>query len=106
MGGGLGLAPGANINYETGVALFEPTHGTAPSYANQDKVNPTSSILSGVLLLRHIGWKEAADTVEKAIARTVSQRRVTYDLARQLEGVQPVGTSKFADAVIENMQVI
>lgn len=106
MGGGLGLAPGANINYETGVALFEPTHGTAPSYANQDKVNPTSSILSGVLMLRHIGWKEAADTVEKAVARTVSQRRVTYDLARQLEGVQSIGTSKFADAVIENMQVI
>ncbi len=106
MAGGLGLAPGANINYETGVALFEPTHGTAPAYANQDKVNPTSAILSGVLLLRHLGWKEAADTIEKAVARTVSQRRVTYDLARQLEGVQPIGTSKFADAIIENMQVI
>ncbi len=106
MGGGLGLAPGANINYETGVAIFEPTHGTAPVYANQDKVNPTSAILSGMLLLRHIGWKESADTIEKAVARTVSQRRVTYDLARQLEGVQPIGTSKFADAVIENMQVI
>jgi isocitrate dehydrogenase len=106
MAGGLGLAPGANINYETGVGLFEPTHGTAPAYANQDKVNPTSAIFSGVLLLRHLGWKEAADTIEKAVARTVSQRRVTYDLARQLEGVQPIGTSKFADAVIENMQVI
>ncbi len=106
MAGGLGLAPGANINYETGVGLFEPTHGTAPTYANQDKVNPTSAIFSGVLLLRHLGWKEAADTIEKAVARTVSQRRVTYDLARQLEGVQPIGTSKFADAVIENMQVI
>ncbi|MBS7650249.1 isocitrate dehydrogenase (NADP(+)) [Candidatus Bathyarchaeota archaeon] len=106
MAGGLGLAPGANINFETGVAVFEPTHGTAPAYANQDKVNPTSTILSGVLMLRHIGWKEAADKVEKAIARTISQRRVTYDLARQLEGVQPIGTSKFADAVIENMQVI
>jgi len=106
MAGGLGLAPGANVNYETGAALFEPTHGTAPAYANQDKVNPTSAILSGVLLLRHIGWKEAADTIEKAVARTVSQRRVTYDLARQLEGVQPIGTSKFADATIENMQVI
>ncbi|MEM4250798.1 MAG: isocitrate dehydrogenase (NADP(+)) [Candidatus Bathyarchaeia archaeon] len=106
MAGGLGLAPGANINFETGAAVFEPTHGTAPAYANQDKVNPTSAILSGVLLLRHLGWKEAADTIEKAVARTVSQRRVTYDLARQLEGVQPVGTSKFADAVIENMQVI
>ncbi|MBS7627017.1 isocitrate dehydrogenase (NADP(+)) [Candidatus Bathyarchaeota archaeon] len=106
MAGGLGLAPGANINFETGVAVFEPTHGTAPAYANQDKVNPTSTILSGVLMLRHIGWKEAADKVEKAVARTISQRRVTYDLARQLEGVQPIGTSKFADAIIENMQVI
>ncbi len=106
MAGGLGLAPGANMNFETGVAIFEPTHGTAPAYTNQDKVNPTSTILSGMLLLRHIGWKEAADMVEKAVARTISQRTVTYDLARQLEGVQPVGTSKFADAVIENMQVI
>jgi isocitrate dehydrogenase len=106
MAGGLGLAPGANMNFETGVAIFEPTHGTAPAYTNQDKVNPTSTILSGMLLLRHIGWKEAADIVEKAVARTISQRTVTYDLARQLEGVQPVGTSKFADAVIENMQVI
>jgi isocitrate dehydrogenase len=106
MAGGLGLAPGANINFETGVAVFEPTHGTAPAYANQDKVNPTSAILSGVLMLRHIGWREAADKVEKAVARTISQRRVTYDLARQLEGVQPIGTSKFADAIIENMQVI
>ncbi|MGQ9543357.1 MAG: isocitrate dehydrogenase (NADP(+)) [Candidatus Bathyarchaeia archaeon] len=106
MAGGLGLAPGANINFETGRAVFEPTHGTAPAYANQDKVNPTSAMLSGVLMLRHIGWKEAADKIEKAVARTISQRRVTYDLARQLEGVQPIGTSKFTDAVIENMQVI
>ncbi len=104
MGGGLGLAPGANINYESNVALFEPTHGTAPSYANQDKVNPTSAILSGVMLFRHIGWSEAADTVEKALEKTVSQRKVTYDLARQFEGVKPIATSKFADAVIQNMK--
>jgi isocitrate dehydrogenase len=106
MGGGLGLAPGANINYETNVALFEPTHGTAPSYANQDKVNPTSTILSGVMMFRHIGWREAAEAVEQALEKTVCQRKVTYDLARQFEDVQPVGTSKFADAVIENMKTL
>ncbi len=101
--GGLGIAPGANINYETGVALFEPTHGTAPKYANLDKVNPSSMILSGVLMLEYLGWKEAAELIVKGLEKTIQQKRVTYDLERQIEGAKLVKCSEFGNAVIENM---
>jgi len=99
--GGLGMAPGANIGDEA--ALFEATHGTAPKYANLDKVNPGSLILSGAMMLEFMGWKEAKDLVEKGIAGAISQKRVTYDLARQMEGAKELKTSEFADAIIENM---
>jgi isocitrate dehydrogenase len=101
--GGLGLAPGANINYETGVAVFEATHGTAPKYAGQDKVNPGSVILSGVMMLEHLGWKEAAQMIVKAMEKTIQQKFVTYDLERQMEGATLVTCSKFGDMIIENM---
>ncbi|QCQ21425.1 isocitrate dehydrogenase (NADP(+)) [Desulfoglaeba alkanexedens] len=99
--GGLGMAPGANIGDRC--ALFEATHGTAPKYAGLDKVNPGSLILSGVMLLQHIGWNEAADCVERALQRTVSDKVVTYDLARQMEGAREVKCSEFAHAVVERM---
>ncbi len=99
--GGLGIAPGANIGDEA--ALFEATHGTAPKYANLDKVNPGSLILSGAMMLEFMGWKEAKDLVEKGIAGAISQKRVTYDLARQMEGAKELKTSEFAEAIIENM---
>jgi isocitrate dehydrogenase len=99
--GGLGLAPGANMSDE--VALFEATHGTAPKYAGQDKVNPGSVILSGVMMLEHMGWKNAADMIVNAIQRTITQKTVTYDLERQMEGATKVSTSGFADAIIANL---
>ena len=99
--GGLGMAPGANFGDE--VALFEATHGTAPKYAGQDKVNPGSLILSGVMMLEHLGWQEAADTVYQSLGRTISQKQVTYDLERQMEGAVTLKTSEFATAIIENM---
>lgn len=99
--GGLGMAPGANISDE--IALFEATHGTAPKYAGQDMVNPSSLILSGVMLLEHIGWEEAAHLIIKAIEKTILQKKVTYDLARQMEGASKVKTSEFAKAILENM---
>lgn len=99
--GGLGMAPGANIGDR--VALFEATHGTAPKYANQDKVNPGSLILSGVMMLRHLGWHEAAERVEKAVEKTIVEKRVTYDLHRQLEGATKLKTSEYAAAIVENM---
>ena len=99
--GGLGMAPGSNEG--DGVAVFEATHGTAPKYANQDKINPGSLILSGVMMLRWLGWVEAADAVEKALAATVSQKRVTYDLERQMEGATLLKTSGFASAILENL---
>lgn len=99
--GGLGIAPGGNIGDE--IALFEATHGTAPKYANQDKVNPGSLILSGVMMLDYIGWTEAARLVENAFAETIKQKRVTYDLHRLMEGAALLKTSEFASAVIENM---
>jgi len=99
--GGLGMAPGANLGDR--VALFEATHGTAPKYAGQDKVNPGSLILSGVMMLEHLGWREAADLVYEGLERTVLQKRVTYDLERQMEGAVKVKTSEFAAAVVENM---
>src|ERR671930_2217466 len=90
--GGIGIAPGGNINYETGHAVFEATHGTAPKYANLDKVNPGSVILSGELMLRYMGWAEAADTIIKALERTIGQKIVTYDFARLMEGAKEVST--------------
>ena len=97
--GGIGIAPGANINYSTGVAVFEATHGTAPKYAGLDKVNPGSLILSGEMMLRYIGWKEAADRVIAAMDRVIAAKTVTYDFARQMEGAVEVGCSAFADAL-------
>ncbi len=101
--GGIGIAPGANINYETGRAIFEATHGTAPKYAGQDKVNPSSVILSGEMMLRHMGWNEAADLIVQSMERTISQKVVTYDFARLMEGAQEVQCSVFGQALIENM---
>ena len=99
--GGLGMAPGSNE--ADGLALFEATHGTAPKYAGQDKVNPGSLILSGVMLLRWLGWGEAADRVEGALAETISQKRVTYDLERQMEGASLLKTSEFGAAIVSNL---
>lgn len=103
MVGGIGIAPGANINYITGHAIFEATHGTAPKYAGLDKVNPGSVILSGVLMLEHLGWQKAADMIVDSVEKTISQKRVTYDFHRQMEGATKLKTSEFADALIENM---
>ena len=99
--GGLGLAPGSNEG--DGVALFEATHGTAPKYAGQDKVNPSSVILSGVMMLNWLGWTEAGSSIEAAISRTISQKRVTYDLERQMEGATLLKTSEFGNAIVENL---
>lgn len=101
--GGIGIAPGANINFVTGHAIFEATHGTAPRYANQDKVNPGSVILSGVMMLEYIGWQEAADLIIKGLERTIKQKRVTYDFHRLMEGATLLKTSEFGSAIIENM---
>ncbi|MED3622716.1 NADP-dependent isocitrate dehydrogenase [Neobacillus thermocopriae] len=102
--GGIGIAPGANINYETGHAIFEATHGTAPKYAGLDKVNPSSVILSGVLMLEHLGWNEAANLIIKAMEKTISSKVVTYDFARLMDGATEVKTSEFADELIKNME--
>jgi isocitrate dehydrogenase len=99
--GGLGMAPGSNEG--DGLALFEATHGTAPKYANQDKVNPGSLILSGVMMLRWLGWQQAAEDVVVALERTIGQKRVTYDLERQMDGAQLLKTSEFAAAIVENL---
>jgi len=101
--GGIGIAPGGNINYDTGHAIFEATHGTAPKYADLDRVNPGSVILSGCMMLRYLGWREAADAIEAALEKTVGQRRVTYDFERQMEGARVLKTSEFASAIIENL---
>ena len=101
--GGIGIAPGGNINYDNGYAVFEATHGTAPKYAGQDKVNPSSVILSGEMMLRHLGWPEAADLVIAAIGRTIGQKRVTYDFHRLMEGATLLKTSEFGNAVVGNM---
>src|SRR6186713_583645 len=101
--GGIGIAPGANINYITGHAVFEATHGTAPKYADLDKVNPGSVILSGEMMLRYMGWTEAADAVITAMDRTIGQKLVTYDFARLMEGATKVKCSEFGDALIRNM---
>ncbi|MBI3090876.1 MAG: isocitrate dehydrogenase (NADP(+)) [Candidatus Tectomicrobia bacterium] len=99
--GGLGMAPGANIG--DCIGIFEATHGTAPKYAGQNKVNPGSAILSGVMMLEYLGWKEAAGRISRAIEQTVAEKVVTYDLARQMTGAKEVGTSEFADAIIERL---
>ena len=101
--GGIGIAPGGNINYMTGHAVFEATHGTAPKYANQDKVNPGSLILSGEMMLRYLGWTEAADLIIDAMDKSIAQKTVTYDFARMMEGAREVKTSEFGDALIKNM---
>jgi isocitrate dehydrogenase len=101
--GGIGIAPGGNINYVTGHAIFEATHGTAPKYADQDKVNPGSVILSGVLMFQHMKWVEAASLIESSLEKTISQKRVTYDFHRLMEGATLLKTSEFASAMIENM---
>ena len=101
--GGIGIAPGGNINYVTGHAIFEATHGTAPKYADLDKVNPGSVILSGEMMLRHLGWKEAAALVLKGMDGAIASKRVTYDFARQMEGATEIKCSEFGDNVIEHM---
>src|SRR5258705_10865129 len=101
--GGIGIAPGANINYVTGHAIFEATHGTAPKYANQDKVNPGSVILSGEMMFRHLGWTEAADLIVKGMDGAITARPVTYDFDRQMDAATEVRTSEFADAIIAKM---
>lgn len=101
--GGIGIAPGANINYETGHAIFEATHGTAPKYAGLNKVNPSSELLSAVLMLEHIGWQEAADLITDAVEKTITSKVVTYDFARMLERATEVSTSEFADELIKNL---
>ena len=102
--GGIGIAPGANINYETGHGIFEATHGTAPKYAGQDKVNPSSVILSGVMMLNHMGWGEAADLIERGISSAIAQKRVTYDFHRLMEDATMLKCSEFGDAILENME--
>ncbi len=101
--GGIGIAPGANINYETGRAIFEATHGTAPKYAGQDKVNPSSVILSGEMMLRYMGWGEAADLIVQAMERTISEKVVTYDFARLMSGASEVKCSEFGEALVAHM---
>lgn len=101
--GGIGIAPGANINYETGHAIFEATHGTAPKYAGLDKVNPSSVLLSGVLMLEHLGWNEAATLITKSVEKTIASKVVTYDFARLMDGATEVKCSEFGDELIKNM---
>jgi isocitrate dehydrogenase len=101
--GGIGIAPGANINYLTGHAVFEATHGTAPKYAGQDKVNPGSVILSGEMMFRYLGWDEAADLIITSLEKTIAQRRVTYDFERLMPGATLLKTSEFGNAMVENM---
>ncbi len=101
--GGIGIAPGGNINYVTGHAVFEATHGTAPKYANLDKVNPGSVVLSGEMMLRYMGWTEAADLIIKAMDDAIAAKTVTYDFARLMDGATEVSTSRFGDALIARM---
>lgn len=101
--GGIGIAPGANINYSTGIGLFEATHGTAPKYAGQDKVNPSSVILSGEMMFRYMGWTEVADLIIKGVEGAISSKIVTYDFARLMDGASEVKCSEFGDEIIKNM---
>jgi len=102
--GGIGIAPGANINYDTGVAVFEATHGTAPKYAGLDQVNPSSVILSGMLMLDYMGWGEAAQLIDKGITGAIGAKRVTYDFARLMEGSTKISCSEFGSAIIDHME--
>ena len=101
--GGIGIAPGANINYETGHAIFEATHGTAPKYTGQDKVNPGSLILSGKMMFEYLKWQEVADLIDKGIRKTIAHKIVIYDFARLMSNAIKVSTSEFAEKIIENM---
>jgi isocitrate dehydrogenase len=101
--GGIGIAPGANINYNTGQSIFEATHGTAPKYAGQNKVNPSSVILSGEMMFRYMGWNEAADLIIHGLEETIKQKRVTYDFERNMENAELLSTSAFGEALVENM---
>jgi isocitrate dehydrogenase len=101
--GGIGIAPGANIHYENGYSMFEATHGTAPKYAGQDKVNPGSLILSAVMMLRHLGWGEAADLVETGLEKAISSKRVTYDFERLMEGATLLSCSEFGEEIVKGM---
>ena len=101
--GGIGIAPGANINYVTGHGVFEATHGTAPKYAGQDKVNPGSVLLSGVMMLEHMGWEEAGQLIVEGLEATIAEKIVTYDFARLTEGAKEVKASEFAQAIVERL---
>ena len=101
--GGIGIAPGGNINYVTGHGVFEATHGTAPKYAGQDKVNPSSLLLSGVMMFEHLGWTEAASDIGRALEATIAEKIVTYDFARLMEGATEVRTSQFAQAIVDRL---
>jgi isocitrate dehydrogenase len=101
--GGIGIAPGGNINYVTGHGIFEATHGTAPKYAGQDKVNPGSVLLSGVMMFEHLGWQEAADAIVRALEATIAEKIVTYDFARLMDGATEVKTSEFAQAIVDRL---
>jgi len=101
--GGIGIAPGANINYETGHAIFEATHGTAPKYADQDKVNPGSVVLSGALMFEFIGWDEVAHRIYDGLEKTIQNKMVTYDFHRLMENATLLKTSEFADTIISNI---
>ena len=101
--GGIGIAPGGNINYTTGVAVFEATHGTAPKYAGKNVVNPSSVILSGIMMLEYMGWSEAAESIRNGVRKAIEQKTVTYDFARLMEGATKVSTSAFGDRIIANL---
>jgi isocitrate dehydrogenase len=101
--GGIGIAPGGNINYITGHAVFEATHGTAPKYANQDVVNPGSVILSGVMMFEYMKWQEAADLIVKSLGKTIAAKTVTYDFARLMDGAEKIKCSEFSGEMIKNM---
>ncbi len=101
--GGIGIAPGGNINYLTGHAVFEATHGTAPKYANLDKVNPGSLVLSGEMMLRYMGWTEAADAIIHAMDKAIASKRVTYDFARLMDGATEIKCSQFGDELIKGL---
>jgi len=101
--GGIGIAPGANINYITGHAIFEATHGTAPKYADQDKVNPGSVILSGILMFEHMGWQEVADAIVRGMSKTIAKKDVTYDFERLMTGAKLLKCSEFGKAIVDNI---